>query len=158
MDINGININIKQTGSSLSSAGNVNTAGAQQSRQSALADAASSGSGQTTQQLNSLTNANFIKDQIETIMFSFPPFFPAGSPQRLDLITGVREVQYEIKNSSLPTEVKDKLAGQELTAASTDKEISNALKGVQQYTEGYSSTPSQSTESSQTVNIVSLEI
>jgi hypothetical protein len=158
MEINGINMQITQGGSSQPLTGSGDTAGLLKSRQSTLADSASSNGSQANSQLNSLTSGSYIKDQIETIMFSFPPFFPVGSPQRLDLIKGVKVVQDEIKSSQLPTVVKEKLAGQELTDTATDKEISTALEGVQQYTEGYSPTPSQSAGNGQQANIVSVKI
>ena len=158
MEINSINIQITQPGSSLPPAGKGDAVIAPKSRQSVLADSANTGSSQTPQQLNCLTSSNYIKQQIETIMNTFPPYFPAGSPQRVDLIKGVKGVQDEIKSTKLPTEVKDKLAGQKLTDAATDKEISSALKGIQQYTEDHSTIPSQSTKNSQPVKIVSITI
>jgi hypothetical protein len=158
MEINGMNIQISRAGNSLQSAGKGDTSGAVKSSQNALADPVSSGGNHTPRQLRSLTNVNYVKEQIETILFSFPPYFPAGSPQRIDLIQGVKGVQDEIKKSPLPSDVKEKLAGPELTDESTDKDISTALEGVKQYTEGLSPAPSQSTNKSQTVNIVSIEI
>jgi hypothetical protein len=158
MEINGINMQITQVGNSMSTAVNGNIAGAQQSKQAAIDDSANSSGSQATSQINSLTNSDYIKEQIEIIMYAFPPFFPVGSPQRSDLLEGIKGVRSEIKNSSLPTETKETLAGTELTDAATDKEISAALEGVQQYTEEHSPAPSQSTEKSQTVNIVSIKI
>jgi hypothetical protein len=158
MDIGSINIQIPQAGNSLSPAGKGDTLIALKSRQSVLADAANAGSSETPQQLNSLTDSNFVKQQIETILTTFPPYFPAGSPQRLDLIKGVKGVQDEIKSSKLPMEVKDNLAGQKLTDAATDNEISTALKGIQQYTEDHSPSPSKSKNNNQSSEIVSITI
>jgi hypothetical protein len=160
MEINGINIQLSRAGISLPPAEKGDATRALQSKQSEIADSASSGDKQTPKQLDSLTNVNYVKQQIETIMFSFPPYFPAGTPQRIDLIKGVKSVQDEIESSPLPAEVKEKLAGQKLTDDSTDKEISTALEGVKHYAEGYSPapSPSPSTKNSQTVNIVSIEI
>lgn len=158
MEINSINIQITQAGSSLPSEGNGDTVSALKSKQSAVAESASSGGNQALPQLNSLTSSNYVKEQIDNIMLSFPPYFPVGSPQRVDLIKGVKGVQDEIKSSPLPTEVKDTLAGQKLTDSATDKEISTALKGIQQYTEDHSPSLSQSTKNSLPINIVSMQI
>jgi hypothetical protein len=155
MEINNINV---QTGSFRSQAGSGDTVSALRSGQSVLADSAYSDGNQPQQQVNSLTDSSFVKHQIQDIITSFPPYFPAGSPQRIDLIKGVKGVQEEIKSSHLPTEVKDKLAGQKLTDAATDKEISTALKGIQQYTEDHSAGPSRSTKKDQAVKIVSITI
>ena len=158
MEINSINIQIAQAGSSMQPVGKGDAVSALKSGQAVIDDSANAGGNLVTQQLNNLTSGNYIKQQIETIMNTFPPYFPAGSPQRVDLIKGVKGVQDEIKSSKLPTEVKDKLAGQKLTDAATDKEISIALKGIQQYTEDHSTIPSQSTKNSQPVKIVSITI
>jgi hypothetical protein len=158
MHINSINIQIAQADSSPSPAGKGGTLNASKSRQSVLADAASAGSSETPQQLNSLTDSNFVKQQIETILTTFPPYFPAGSSQRIDLIKGVKGVQDEIKSSKFPAEVRDKLAGQKLTDTSTDKEISTALKGIQHYTEDHSPSLSQSTKNIQHAEIVNITI
>ena len=157
MEINTINMQIARASGSLSLAGRGDAGSALKSRPAVFVDSANPG-GQAPQQHNRLTSSNYVKQQIETIMTTFPPYFPAGSPQRIDLIKGVSGVQDEIKSSPLPTEVKNKLAGQQLTDAATDKEISTALKGIQQYTENHSPQPSQSTKNSQPVEIVSIKI
>jgi hypothetical protein len=156
MEINSINMQILQSGSSPSPVGNGDNVTSAMNRQSALANSANAGSSQAPQQLNSLTSKNFVKQEIETILTSFPPYFPAGSPQRIDLIKGVKRVQDEIKNSKLPKEVKDKLAGQKLMDTATDQEISTALKGVQQYMGDHSQSPPKLTNNSKHVEIVSI--
>jgi hypothetical protein len=158
MVINGINILLTQAGSSVTPAGNADSVSALKLRQLALADSAGAGSDQAPEQFHSLVNTNYIKEQLDAIMYSFPPYFPAGSPQRIDLIKGVKGVQDEIEKSSLPKEIKEKFAGQKLTDAATDKEISTALEGIKQYKEEHSPAPSPSTQDSQTVNIVSIKI
>jgi len=82
MEINGINMQITQGGSSQPLTGSGDTAGLLKSRQSTLADSASSNGSQANSQLNSLTSGSYIKDQIETIMFSFPPLLSVcGLPE-----------------------------------------------------------------------------
>ena len=163
MDINGINIQVAKSESSPLLAANGDTAGALKSRRSALSDSAGAGSSQASSAHashvhTSLIDSNYIKEQIHSIMYDFPPFFPAGTPQRLDLIKGIQAVQEERKSSTLPTGVKEKLTGQELTAASTDKDISAALKGVRQFKEEHSPALSQSTGNGQTTKIVSINV
>ena len=163
MEINSINIQTMQTGQSQKLNGSADSSAASQSRQLPVADSVTAADEQTSSipaqhAYNSLTDSNFIKDQIEKIMFSFPPYFPIGSPQRIDLIKGVKGVQDEIKSSSLPEKVKAKMAGQTLKESSTDKEISTALTGVKQYTDTHSAGPSQSKKNSQPVEIVSIKI
>lgn len=158
MEINSINIQIAQAGSSMPPVGKGDAVSAPKNRQLVLADSSNAGGSQAQQQLNSLTSNDFVKQQINTILTTFPPYFPAGSPQRLDLIKGIKGVQDEIKSSPLSTEVKDKLAGQKLTDVATDKEISTALKGIQRYTDDHSPSPSTSNNKSQSAEIVSITI
>ena len=109
--------------------------------------------------LTSLTNTNYIKDQLEAIMYSFPPFFPVGSPQRVDLIKGMKGVQDEIKKSSaLAPEVKEKLTAQKLTNESTDAEVAAALKDLKQYKEAVSPAPAPVTGKSYQGTIVGVKI
>lgn len=158
MEINSINIQLALAGSSLPPAGKGDAVSPQTSRQSVLADSANAGGRPAQQQLNSLTSSNYVKQQIQKIITSFPPYFPAGSPQRIDLIKGIKGIQDEIKSSKLQPEVKDKLAGQKMTDTATDKEISAALKGIQQYTEDHSPSLPQSTKNIQPAEIVNITI
>jgi hypothetical protein len=159
MEINGINTLIAQAKNSLSTVGNADTADATQSSRSATDNSSGASSSQQTQTLNSLADSSYIKNQIEQIMYGFPPFFPVGSPQRFDLIQGVKGVQEEIQNNTeLPGDVKDQLTSQQLTDDSTDKEISTALEGVLQYTEGYSPDSAQSAGGDQQTGIVNIQI
>lgn len=157
MDIKSITSQIMQVESFRS------PAGASPVRRTALANISSADGNEpprisAPQVQSSLTDGNYVQEQIKMIMYSFPPFFPAGSPQRIDLIKGIKGAQEDIKKSPLPTEVKDRLAGQNLTDAATDGEISAALKGVQQYREQHSARPSLPTGNNQPVKIVSIKI
>jgi hypothetical protein len=157
MEINSINMQMVQAEISRSPAGGGNTGSASPARRTVNTDHSASDAS-APQVLSSLTSSSYIKEQIDTIMYSFPPFFPVGSPQRLDLIAGIKGVQDEIKKSPLQAAMKEKLAGQNLTDAATDKEISTALAGVQQYKQEHSPNPSPPTEQRQAVKIVSITI
>lgn len=87
--------------------------------------------------VTNFANTNYVKEQLETIMYSFPPFFPIGSPQRIDLIKGFKGVQDEIGKSSTPPEAKQKVLDHKLTDASTDKEVAAALKDLKQYKDAF---------------------
>jgi len=88
---------------------------------------------QKAQVSTNLASASYIKNQLDEIMNSFPPFFPAGSPQRLELIKGINGVQEEIQKASLQPELKKKLTSEKLTDQPTDAEIAAALKDIKQY-------------------------
>jgi hypothetical protein len=158
MEINNLNMLIARAERSQPADGNASASGNLQSRQPALNDSGSSAESAKPRAMQSLVSSNFVKEQIETIINTFPPYFPAGSPQRIDLIKGVKAVQVEIKSSHLSSDTKDKLAGQQLTDASTDKEISTALTAIQQYTEKHSPSSAPATNKSRAGSIVSIEI
>jgi hypothetical protein len=116
---------------------NGTSSGFVQDRLSALVEKeAAGGSGApVTVSLSGLANTNYVKDQLDTIMFSFPPFFPVGSPQRLDLIKGVRGVQEEIGRSAIPPEMKQKLTTPQLTDHATNHEVAAVLRDIKLYKE-----------------------
>ncbi|HUJ19145.1 MAG TPA: hypothetical protein VL197_14270 [Nitrospirota bacterium] len=160
MDINGINMLASQADGSQLSARKGNSPVSTQTRSSETFNSSATGSSgiREPQVMTSLTNTNYIKDQLKTIMFSFPPFFPLGSPQRLDLIKGIKGVQEEIGKSSLPPELKEKLTANKLTDKSTDREVSAALADLKQYKETISPKRAQTADHVQHGTIVNVKI
>ncbi len=57
-----------------------------------------------------LTHINYIKEQLDKILVDFPPFFPAGSYQRIDLIKGIRGIQDEVEKSSVQSDMKKEIS------------------------------------------------
>lgn len=113
----------------------------------------------SSEELSNLNDPNYIKQQLSIIMHSFPPWFPAGKPQRLALIKGIKGVQYEIKNSSLSQDVKDKLTTNQLTNNSSDTEITAALQSIKEYKQQVVSTNSSSpVATGQTGTMVNLKV
>jgi hypothetical protein len=74
-----------------------------------------------------ITHINYTKDQLDKILVSFPPFFPAGSYQRIDLIKSIRGIQDQVEKSSVQDNVKQEIASNKLSEKATDSEISAAL-------------------------------
>jgi len=74
-----------------------------------------------------VTNINYLEEQIKTLLYSYPPLFPAGSPQRLDLIKKIKGLEQQIGNSSSDVQIKKTFTENLLPAQATDKEISDAL-------------------------------
>ncbi len=153
MDVTGINL---QTASA-DGAGTAKKNGTSAAVQNRSSDAARS-SGATAQVLTNLADTNYIKDQLETIMFSFPPFFPIGSPQRLDLIKGIKGVQDEIKKSPLAPAQKDTLTATKLTDQSTDQEVAAALVDLKQYKDAISPQLTQKADHVQSGTIINVKV
>jgi hypothetical protein len=70
---------------------------------------------------------SYIKEQLDKILVDFPPFFPPGSYQRADLIKGVRNIQNEVEQSSVPSDTKKDIPSQKLAEEATDHDISAVL-------------------------------
>lgn len=74
-----------------------------------------------------ISRIDYVKDQLEKILVDFPPFFPPGTYQRLDLIKGIRNIQDDIEKSSIADSVKKEPASEKLTEEATDHDITVAL-------------------------------
>lgn len=74
-----------------------------------------------------LGRIDYIKDQLEKILVDFPPFFPPGTYQRLDLIKGIRNIQDDIEKSSIAGSMKKEPSSEKLTEEATDHDITVAL-------------------------------
>jgi hypothetical protein len=87
------------------------------------------------QMISISSSVDFINEQLKTLLNSFPPFFPAGSPQRIDLIKGIQGLQEKIEKASVPGDLKKETSGPKLTDQATDQEISAALDGLNRFRE-----------------------
>ncbi|MDA8083981.1 MAG: hypothetical protein M0024_10025 [Nitrospiraceae bacterium] len=82
------------------------------------------------------TGIDYLKDQLQTLLTSFPPFFPAGSPQRLDLIKRIRGLEDQIGKSSVDDNVKKAFSQNKLPENASDHEISASLDRLIGYRNG----------------------
>jgi hypothetical protein len=68
-----------------------------------------------------------IQEQLDLILVHYPPFFPIGTYQRLDLIEKIRGIQEEVEKSSIDESVKQTFSSETLKDNATDEEIYVAL-------------------------------
>ncbi len=73
------------------------------------------------------TMINYIQEQLKNLLESYPPFFPAGSPQRIDLIKKIKGLEEQVGHSAVDTQLKKDFAENPLTEKATDQEISSSL-------------------------------
>jgi hypothetical protein len=73
------------------------------------------------------TRISYIEEQLKSLLESFPPFFPAGSPQRIDLIKKIKGLEEQIGHSSVEAHLKKAFTENPLPKQATDQEISAAL-------------------------------
>jgi hypothetical protein len=84
------------------------------------------------QMISISSSINYVSEQLKSILTSFPPFFPAGSPQRVDLIKEIKSIQEHIDKADIPKDMK-KLAGPRLSNQASDEAIASALNGLNQF-------------------------
>jgi hypothetical protein len=70
---------------------------------------------------------DFTKDQLDKILVDYPPFFPPGTYQRVDLIKGIRSIQDEVEKSSFQSETRNQIVSRKLSDNATDSDIAAAL-------------------------------
>lgn len=74
---------------------------------------------------------NYMKQQLDEILVSYPPFFPAGSPQRPDLIKRIKGIQDEIEKLSVQAKAPaGNMKIKKLPGNATDKDISRAIEDL----------------------------
>lgn len=84
------------------------------------------------QMISISASIDFVSEQLKSLLTSFPPFFPVGSPQRVDLIKEIKDLQGKIEMADIPAPMKT-IAGPSLSKQASDKEIDGALKGLMQF-------------------------
>jgi hypothetical protein len=73
------------------------------------------------------TYIDSIQEHLDLILVHYPPFFPIGTYQRLDLIEKIRGIQEEVERSSIDESVKQTFSSEILKDDATDKDIYVAL-------------------------------
>ena len=77
-----------------------------------------------------VTRVNYLQEELDAVLVDYPPFFPPGSPQRIDLIKGIKGLQSEIGNAPVSSDTKKSIRTQKLSENATDAEIGTALRGI----------------------------
>jgi hypothetical protein len=75
-----------------------------------------------------ITHINYTKEQLDKILVDFPPFFPPGSSQRIDLIKTIRGIQDQVEKSSVRSDMKQEISLGKLSMNASDSDISVALE------------------------------
>jgi hypothetical protein len=104
------------------------------------------------------SNIDYIKQHLDAVLINYPPFFPVGHPQRLDLIKGLKGIQEKVQKSALPAEVKKEVAGTQLTAQSSDGEIAAALDSLVQVKNSFTPKAGEGSGQKQPGSVVNIKI
>jgi hypothetical protein len=126
-----MNINIIQSGQisqKVISAGDQGNYGSE-TRTNSLSDSALSISKQEPAITESAipVGISYLKEQLDQLLTSYPPFFPVGSYQRADLIRGIRSLEEKIGKSATGENIKTLFSGKRLSENASDHEISVSL-------------------------------
>lgn len=101
---------------------------------------------------------NYIQNKLDAALINYPPFFPAGHPQRIDLIKGLKGIQETIKKSAIPEEAKKTAAGPKLSDHASDSEISAALDSLVQFKNSFIQNHTEGTNTKQPGTVVNIKI
>ena len=112
---------------------------------------------QPAQTLSVRSNIDYIQQQLNDILQDYPPWFPAGSPQRIDTIKAMKSVLENVKNSSISEETKKYLSKIQLKDNATDQEISTALDAIAQFNNNVVGDGTQEPGSGKSGNIINIE-
>lgn len=74
-----------------------------------------------------VAGVGFLKDQLNELLTSYPPFFPVGSYQRSDLIKKISTLEEKIGKSTVDESIRKMFDREKLSSTATDTEISASL-------------------------------
>ena len=132
MEISNVTMQANQTETSSTPIRSENTSELSGQGSSASVNSKSSTITPQGQMLSISSNIDFIQQQLDALMDNYPPFFPAGAPQRIDLIKGFQWVQNKIESSNIPADIKQGLSNTKLPDDASDSEIMDALNNLTQ--------------------------
>ena len=96
-----------------------------------MAENASKGAPHEVRAQSVVDRISYMKRQLDEILVSYPPFFPAGSPQRPDLIKRIQGIQDEIAKLSVQAKAPaGNMKIKKLPGNATDKDISRAIEDL----------------------------
>jgi hypothetical protein len=104
------------------------------------------------------SSIDYIKQKLDAVLINYPPFFPAGHPQRLDLIKGLKGIQEKVQKSALPAEAKKRAEGTQLTSQSSDSDISAVLDNLMQLKNSLPQNATEGSSAKQPGSVVNIKI
>jgi len=103
------------------------------------------------------SNMDYVQQQLNALIEDDPPWFPAGSPQRIDTIKAMKCVLDEVKSSSMPDEVKKQSSRIKLTDKATDSDMS-ALDAISQLKDNVISNGTTVSVNGQSGNVINIKV
>lgn len=103
-------------------------------------------------------SVNYLQKQLDIILTHYPPFFPPGTYQRLDLIKKIKGIQEEVEKSAIDANLKKMFSGKMLSEDSTDKDISLALDKLFGLRDKLKQDNTESTDKAQPGSILNIKV
>jgi hypothetical protein len=104
------------------------------------------------------SNIDYIQNKLDAALMNDPPFFPAGHPQRIDLIKGIKGIQENIEKSAVPEDVKKGAAGPKLSDHASNSEISAAWDSLVHFKDSFIQRNAEGPTTKQTGTVVNIKI
>ncbi len=123
------------------------------------ADTSNTGSTTAADVTSILQGVNYIQNQLKELIDSFPPFFPAGHPQRPALIKRIKGLQEDIKTSPIDHNIKKIVSpGNTLPPNATDIEVSKALDNLYKLKDTLNDNHQLSTEPAKPGSLLNIKV
>lgn len=119
----------------------------------------SPGNGTAHVQKQGVTEANNMAEKkLDALMINYPPFFPIGKYQRIDLIKKIKGVQEEVEKSSLHNDLKKTLIHTRLQDNASDKDIASAMDNLFELRNKLARKESAPADTSKTGTILNIKV
>lgn len=158
MDITGIIMQANQIDAPRAPAQSADASAAPGSTSSTTANSQGQQSTLEAQMVSINSNIDYIQNTLNALLNDYPPFFPAGQPQRIDLIKGIKGIQEKIEKSAIPEEVKKNAAGPKLSDNASDSEISAALGSLIPFKDSFAQKNAEGSDTKQPGTVVNIQI
>jgi len=104
------------------------------------------------------TSLSSLQEQLDGILVHYPPFFPIGRYQRLDLIKNVNHIQEEIEKSNIDPSLKKIYSREKLSKEATDLEISSSLGNLSQLRDTFTGKNQSTSDTAKTGLILNVKV
>ena len=158
MDIAGIIMQANQIDAPRAPAQSANASAAPGNTSSTTTSSQGQQSTPEGQMVSVSSSVDYIKQSLDAMLVNYPPFFPAGHPQRIALIKGLKGIQEKIKKSTIPADMKKDLSGIKLTDNASDSDISAALNNLIQIKNSFIQNTTGGSGTKQPGSVVNIKI
>jgi len=159
--VDNISIQLSQYSQIISPSSGMNSGAAvnKTANSAVLPDASNTSFSSTDEVPSILQGIKYVQDQLRDYLYSDPPFFPAGHPQRPALIKRIKGLQEDIKTSPIDHNIKKMVSpGNTLPPNATDIEVSKALDNLYKLRDTLNDNRQLSTEPAKPGSLLNIKV